>query len=47
MIKTSPFNAGGVDSSPGWGTKSPHAFWPKNEILNYLNLIFNKNNKYQ
>ena len=87
MIKTSPSNAGGVGSRHGWGTKTPHAFWPKkepknrsssvtnsiktlkvihikkkrkvilptplrenihlNEILNYLNLIFNKNNKYQ
>ena len=27
---TSPSNAGGAWSIPGWGAKIPHASWPKN-----------------
>ena len=29
MVKTLPSNAGGVGSTPVWGTKIPHASWPK------------------
>ena len=29
MVKTSPSNAGGAGSIPGWGAKIPHALWPK------------------
>ena len=29
MVKTSPFNAGGVGSIPGWGAKIPHALRAK------------------
>ena len=25
VVKTSPFNAGGADSIPGWGAEIPHA----------------------
>ena len=31
MVKTSPSNAGGVDSIPGQGAKIPHASRPKNQ----------------
>ena len=29
VVETSPSNAGGVGSIPGWGTKIPHASRPK------------------
>ena len=29
MVKTSPFNAGGMGSMPGQEAKIPHALWPK------------------
>ena len=29
-VRTSPFNAGGVGSTPGQGAKTPHASWPEN-----------------
>ena len=29
MVKTSPSNSGSAGSSPGWGTKIPHASRPK------------------
>ena len=31
--KTSPSNAGGAGSIPGWGAKIPHASWPKNQNI--------------
>ena len=32
MVKNPPFNAGHSGSSPGWGTKIPHATaWPNKE----------------
>ena len=33
MVKTSPSNAGGAGSIPGWGAKIPHASWPKNQNI--------------
>ena len=33
MVKTSPSNAGGVGSIPGWGAKIPHASQPKNQNI--------------
>ena len=33
VVKTSPSNAGGVGLTPGWGTKIPHASWPKNQNI--------------
>ena len=33
MVKTSPSNAGGVGSIPGWGAKIPHASRPKNQNI--------------
>ena len=29
VVKTSPSNAGGAGSVPGWGAKVPHAWWQK------------------
>ena len=29
VVQTSPSKAGGVGSILGWGTKIPHASWPK------------------
>ena len=31
VVKTSPSNAGGAGSIPGWGAKIPHASRPKNQ----------------
>ena len=31
VVETSPSNAGGAGSVPGWGTKISHASWPKNQ----------------
>ena len=31
VVKTSPSNAGGAGSNPGWGGKIPHASWPKSK----------------
>ena len=31
VVKTSPSNAGGLGSIPGWGLRIPHASWPKNQ----------------
>ena len=28
-----PFNAGDSGLIPGWGTKIPHASWPKNQNI--------------
>ena len=33
VVKTSPSNAGGAGSIPGWGTKIPHALRPKNQNI--------------
>ena len=33
VVKTSPSNAGGVGSIPGWGAKIPHGLWPKNQNI--------------
>ena len=33
VVKTSPSNAGGAGSIPGWGAKIPHASWPKNQNI--------------
>ena len=33
VVKTSPSNAGGTGSIPGWGAKIPHASWPKNQNI--------------
>ena len=33
MVKTSPSNAWGVGSIPGWGSEVPHASWPKNQNI--------------
>ena len=33
MVKTSPSNAGGAGSIPGWGAKIPHASRPKNQNI--------------
>ena len=30
VVKTSPFNAGGAGSIPGWEAKISHAFTPQN-----------------
>ena len=52
VVKTSPFNAEGVDLILGWGTKIPHALWPKNQNIkqeqycNKFNKDF-KNGSYQ
>ena len=31
VVKTLPFNAGGVGSTPGQGAKIQHALWPKKQ----------------
>ena len=33
VVKTLPFNAGGLGLIPGWGAKSPHASRPKNHNI--------------
>ena len=33
VVKTSPSNAGGEGSIPGWVAKIPHALWPKNQNI--------------
>ena len=33
VVKTSPSNAGGVGSFPGWGAKIPHASQPKTQNI--------------
>ena len=33
VVKTSPSNAGGVGSIPGWEAKIPHASQPKKQII--------------
>ena len=33
QLETSPSNAGGAGSIPGWGAKIPHASWPKNQDI--------------
>ena len=33
MVKTSPSNAGGMASIPGWGAKILHDLWPKQQNL--------------
>ena len=33
MVKTLPFNEGGVGSIPGQEAKIPHASWPKNQNI--------------
>ena len=44
VVKTSPSNAGGPGSIPGWGAKIPHALWPKNHNMKQ-NQYCNKFNK--
>ena len=41
MVKTSPSNARGVGSIPGWGTKIPHASGPKKQTNNRSNIVTN------
>ena len=47
MVKTSPSNAEGAGSNPGWGAKIPHASWPKNQNIKqkYYCNKFNKDFK--
>ena len=33
VVKSSPSNAGGKGSIPGWGAKIPRAWWPKNQNI--------------
>ena len=33
MVKMLPSNAGGTGSIPGWGSKIPHAWWPKRQNI--------------
>ena len=33
VVKTSPSNAGGAGSIPGWGAKVPYASWTKNQNI--------------
>ena len=33
VVKTSPSNAGGAGSIPGWGAEIAHASWPKNQSI--------------
>ena len=33
MVETSPSNAGGAGSIPGWRAKIPHASQPKNQDI--------------
>ena len=33
VVKSSPSNAEGVGSIPGWGAKIPRASWPKNQNI--------------
>ena len=33
VVKTSPSNAGGAGSIPGWGAKIPYASGPKNQNI--------------
>ena len=33
VVKTSPANAGSMDSIPGWGVKVPHASQPKTQHI--------------
>jgi len=33
VIKTLPSRAGGVGLTPGWGAKTPHVLWPKNQNI--------------
>ena len=40
MVKTSPSNAEGAGSIPGWGAKIPHASWPKNQTNIKTEAIF-------
>ena len=46
VLKTLPSNSGGVGSVPGWGTKIPHASWPKHQNMeqkqycNKINEVF-------
>ena len=44
VVKTSPSNAGGSRSFPGWDTKIQHASQPKNQNIKQL-LYCNKFNK--
>ena len=32
-VETSPSNARGADLIPGWGSKIPHASWPKKQNI--------------
>ena len=34
VVKTSPSNAEGAGSIPGWGVKISHASWLKNQNIN-------------
>ena len=48
VVKTSPSNAGGAGSIPGWGAKIPHALRPKKQNTKqkqYCNKV-NKDFKY-
>ena len=40
VVKTSPSNAEGAGSIPGWGVQIPHASWLKNQnISNKSNIL--------
>ena len=41
VVKTSPFNAWGVDSIPGLGAKIPCALWPKKKKQPRNNIVVN------
>ena len=33
VVKTLPFNVGGLGLMPGWGAKIPDASWPKSQNI--------------
>ena len=44
VVKTSPSNAGGMGSMPGWGAKIPHALGPKKNKTNGQKQYCNRSN---
>ena len=41
VVRTSPTDAGGTGSIPGWGAQIPHASWPKNQDVKQSNIVTN------
>ena len=41
MVKTSPFNAGSVGSTPGWGARIPHTLQPEPQTGSRNNIVTN------